>query len=90
MLKDIDKNIVDFVWNFDDIEKEFIVLLVKYFNLLVNGLMGILVGYVIEIFIYNLVEIIDGIVYLIDYFNVSLEKLMEYILGLDFLIGGIL
>lgn len=67
MLVDIEKEIVDFVWNFDDIEKELIVFLVWYLNFLVNGLIGIFVGYVIEILIYNLVEVIDGIIYMIDY-----------------------
>lgn len=59
---DIDKNIVEFVFNFDDISKEFVVFLVMFFNLLVNGFIGILVGYVIDIFFYYLGEVIDVVI----------------------------
>ena len=90
LLKDIDKNTVDFVWNFDDTEKEPTVLPAKYPNLLVNGSTGISAGYATEIPTHNLAEIIDGTVYLIDHPNASLEKLMEYIPGPDFPTGGIL
>lgn len=90
LLKDIEKNTVDFVWNFDDTEKEPTVLPAKYPNLLVNGSTGISAGYATEIPTHNLAEIIDGTVYLIDHPNASLEKLMEYIPGPDFPTGGIL
>ena len=83
-------NTVDFVWNFDDTEKEPTVLPAKYPNLLVNGSTGISAGYATEIPTHNLAEIIDGTVYLIDHPNASLEKLMEYIPGPDFPTGGIL
>ncbi|OJG98286.1 DNA topoisomerase IV, A subunit [Enterococcus termitis] len=90
LLKDIEKDTVDFVWNFDDTEKEPTVLPAKYPNLLVNGSTGISAGYATEIPTHNLVEIIDGTIYLIDHPNASLDKLMEFIPGPDFPTGGIL
>ncbi|GGC81419.1 DNA topoisomerase IV subunit A [Enterococcus wangshanyuanii] len=90
MLKDIEKDTVDFVWNFDDTEKEPTVLPAKYPNLLVNGSTGISAGYATEIPTHNLAEIIDGTIYLIDHPNASLDKLMEFIPGPDFPTGGIL
>lgn len=90
LLKDIEKETVDFVWNFDDTEKEPTVLPAKYPNLLVNGSTGISAGYATEIPTHNLAEIIDGTIYLIDHPNVTLDKLMEFIPGPDFPTGGIL
>lgn len=90
ILKDIEKETVDFVWNFDDTEKEPTVLPAKFPNLLVNGSTGISAGYATEIPTHNLAEIIDGTIYLIDHPNASLDKLMEYIPGPDFPTGGIL
>ncbi|MEG2254949.1 MAG: DNA topoisomerase (ATP-hydrolyzing), partial [Vagococcus sp.] len=90
LLKDIEKETVNFVWNFDDTEKEPTVLPAKYPNLLVNGSTGISAGYATEIPTHNLGEIIDGTVYLIDHPNASLDKLMEFIPGPDFPTGGIL
>ncbi|MDA9470333.1 DNA topoisomerase IV subunit A [Enterococcus sp. 5H] len=90
LLKDIEKETVDFVWNFDDTEKEPTVLPAKYPNLLVNGSTGISAGYATEIPTHNLSEIIDGTIYLIDHPNASLDKLMEFIPGPDFPTGGIL
>ena len=90
LLKDIEKDTVDFVWNFDDTEKEPTVLPAKYPNLLVNGSTGISAGYATEIPTHNLIEIIDGTIYLIDHPNASLDKLMEYIPGPDFPTGAIL
>jgi topoisomerase-4 subunit A len=90
LLKDIEKETVDFVWNFDDTEKEPTVLPAKYPNLLVNGSTGISAGYATEIPTHNLAEIIDGTIYLIDHPNASLDKLMEFIPGPDFPTGGIL
>lgn len=90
MLSDIDKGTVDFVWNFDDTEKEPTVLPAKYPNLLVNGSTGISAGYATEIPTHNLSEVVDGAIYLIDHPNAPLEKLMEYIPGPDFPTGGIL
>ncbi|MBO0480464.1 DNA topoisomerase IV subunit A [Vagococcus fluvialis] len=90
LLTDIEKETVNFVWNFDDTEKEPTVLPAKYPNLLVNGSTGISAGYATEIPTHNLAEIIDGTVYLIDHPNASLDKLMEFIPGPDFPTGGIL
>lgn len=90
LLKDIDKETVDFVWNFDDTEKEPTVLPAKFPNLLVNGSTGISAGYATEIPTHNLGEVIDGTVYLIDHPDASLEKLMQFIPGPDFPTGGIL
>jgi topoisomerase-4 subunit A len=90
LLKDIEKNTVELVWNFDDTEKEPTVLPAKYPNLLVNGSTGISAGYATEIPTHNLGEIIDGTVYLIDHPQASLDQLMRYIPGPDFPTGGIL
>ncbi|MTD38893.1 DNA topoisomerase IV subunit A [Erwinia sp. CPCC 100877] len=90
LLKDIEKETVDFVWNFDDTEKEPTVLPAKYPNLLVNGSTGISAGYATEIPTHNLAEVIDGTIYLIDHPHASLDKLMEFIPGPDFPTGGIL
>ena len=90
LLKDIEKNTVELVWNFDDTEKEPTVLPAKYPNLLVNGSTGISAGYATEIPTHNLGEIIDGTIYLIDHPQASLEQLMKYIPGPDFPTGGIL
>ncbi|MGC6767739.1 DNA topoisomerase IV subunit A [Enterococcus sp. LJL51] len=90
MLRDIEKETVDFVWNFDDTEKEPTVLPAKFPNLLVNGSTGISAGYATEIPPHNLMEVIDGTIYLIDHPNASLAKIMEYIPGPDFPTGGIL
>ncbi|MBL1230720.1 DNA topoisomerase IV subunit A [Enterococcus sp. BWB1-3] len=90
MLQDIEKETVDFVWNFDDTEKEPTVLPARYPNLLVNGSTGISAGYATEIPPHNLTEVIDGTIYLIDHPKASLEKMMEYIPGPDFPTGGIL
>lgn len=90
LLKDIEKNTVELVWNFDDTEKEPTVLPAKYPNLLVNGSTGISAGYATEIPTHNLGEIIDGTIYLIDHPQASLDQLMKYIPGPDFPTGGIL
>lgn len=90
LLKDIEKETVEFVWNFDDTEKEPTVLPAKFPNLLVNGSTGISAGYATEIPTHNLAEVIDGTIYLIDHPQATTEKLMEYIPGPDFPTGGIL
>lgn len=90
LLTDIEKETVDFIWNFDDTEKEPTVLPAKYPNLLVNGSTGISAGYATEIPTHNLGEVIDGTIYLIDHPTASLDKLMEFIPGPDFPTGGIL
>lgn len=90
LLKDIDKETVDLVWNFDDTEKEPTVLPAKFPNLLVNGSTGISAGYATEIPTHNLGEVIDGTIYLIDHPQATLDQLMKYIPGPDFPTGGIL
>ncbi|MDR3157003.1 MAG: DNA topoisomerase IV subunit A, partial [Lactobacillales bacterium] len=90
LLADIEKETVEFVWNFDDTEKEPTVLPAKFPNLLVNGSTGISAGYATEIPTHNLAEVIDGVVYLIDHPGASLAKIMELIPGPDFPTGAIL
>ncbi len=84
LLKDIEKETVDFVWNFDDTEKEPVVLPAQYPNLLVNGSTGISAGYATEIPSHNLEEVIEGTIYLIDHPNATVDKLMAFIPGPDF------
>ncbi|MDR2832693.1 MAG: DNA topoisomerase IV subunit A [Streptococcaceae bacterium] len=90
LLQDIEKETVDFVWNFDDTEKEPTVLPAKFPNLLVNGSTGISAGYATEIPTHNLGEIIDGTIHLIDNPNATLEKMMTFIPGPDFPTGAII
>lgn len=90
MLKDIDKKTVDFVLNFDDTAEEPTVLPARFPNLLVNGATGISAGYATEIPPHNLGEVTDGLVYLLDHPDATLEKMMTFIKGPDFPTGGIL
>ncbi|MDU7215531.1 DNA gyrase subunit A [Clostridium sp.] len=90
MLRDINKNTVDFVPNFDGSEKEPAVLPARYPNLLVNGSSGIAVGMATNIPPHNLGEIIDGTVMLIDSPETSVLELMTIIKGPDFPTAGII
>lgn len=90
ILRDIDKDIIDFVFNYDDILKELDILLSCLFNFLVNGVNGIVVGMVIFIFLYRIDEIIDVLVYVLENFNVGLDEILEFVKGFDFFIGGII
>lgn len=90
MLRDINKNTVDFVPNFDGSEKEPAVLPARYPNLLVNGSSGIAVGMATNIPPHNLGEIIDGTVMLIDNPETSVLELMTIIKGPDFPTAGII
>lgn len=90
LLRDIDKDTVEMVLNFDDTEKEPTVLPARFPNLLVNGATGISAGYATEIPPHNLGEVIDAFVYLIDHPEATLEDLMQFIQGPDFPTGGIL
>ncbi|MDR2465194.1 MAG: DNA topoisomerase IV subunit A [Streptococcaceae bacterium] len=90
ILQDIEKETVDYVWNFDDTEKEPTVLPTRYPNLLVNGSTGISAGYATEIPPHTLGEVIDGTVFLIDHPEATLEEIMNYIPAPDFPTGGIL
>lgn len=90
MLRDINKETVDMVLNFDDTAEEPTVLPAKFPNLLVNGATGISSGYATEIPPHNLGEVIDGTIQLIDDPETSLKKMMSIIKGPDFPTGGIL
>jgi len=88
MLRDINKNTVDFMPNFDGEEQEPVVLPARYPNLLVNGSSGIAVGMATNIPPHNLGEIIDGTVMLIDNPDVTILELMTQIKGPDFPTGA--
>jgi len=90
MLSDIDKNVVDFMPNFDNRRKEPVVLPARFPNLLVNGSVGIAVGMATNIPTHNLGEIIDGTVYLMDNPDAELPELMEFIKGPDFPTGALI
>jgi DNA gyrase subunit A len=90
MLKDLDKNTVNFVSNFDDTLKEPSVLPAMLPNLLVNGSSGIAVGMATNIPPHNLVEVIDGCIALIKDENLDNEKLMKFVKAPDFPTGGII
>ncbi len=89
MLRDINKETVDFVPNFDESEKEPSVLPSKFPNLLVNGSSGIAVGMATNIPPHNLGEIIDGTVAFIDDPDISIDELMKHVKGPDFPTAGI-
>ena len=88
-LSDLDRNVVDFVPNFDETEKEPIVLPARIPNLLVNGSEGIAVGMATSIPPHNLGEVIDATIALIRDQNLSDEQLMDIVKGPDFPTGGI-
>ena len=88
-LGDLDKDVVDFVPNFDETEREPEVLPVRIPNLLVNGAEGIAVGMVTSIPTHNLGEVIDGVKAMIRKSDITTEELMKYIKGPDFPTGGI-
>ena len=88
-LSDLDKDVVDFVPNFDETEKEPSVLPVRIPNLLVNGSDGIAVGMATSIPPHNLGEVIDGVKAYMDNNQITTRELMHYIKGPDFPTGGI-
>ena len=88
MVRDINKNTVDFESNFDETEKEPKILPSRFPNILVNGTMGIAVGMATNIPPHNLGEVIDGCVAYIDNHDVTTDELMEYIKGPDFPTGA--
>lgn len=90
MLKDIDKDTVDFVPNFDETLEQPSVLPSKFPNLLVNGSAGIAVGMATNIPPHNLGEVIDGLIELIDNPDVSIKELMAHVKGPDFPTGAII
>ena len=88
-LADLDKNIVDFMPNFDETEKEPEVLPVRVPNLLINGADGIAVGMATSIPPHNLSEVIDAVEAYMKQEDISTKQLMKYIKGPDFPTGGI-
>lgn len=88
MLRDIDKETVDFQKNFDDTLDEPIVLPTRIPNLLVNGASGIAVGMATNMPPHNLTETINGIIAYIDNREITIEELMQYIKAPDFPTGG--
>ncbi|MCY3059819.1 DNA topoisomerase IV subunit A [Aerococcus urinae] len=90
LLKDLNKDTVDTILNFDDTEEEPVVLPAGFPNLLVNGSQGISAGYATEIPTHNLGEVIDAVNYYIDHPKAKVETLMKYLPGPDFPTGGII
>ena len=90
LLRDINKDTVDFVPNFDESEKEPAILPSRFPNILVNGTMGIAVGMATNIPPHNLSEVIDGCVAYIDNPEIDILGLMQHIKGPDFPTGGII
>ena len=90
LLRDIDKDTVDFVPNYDDSMQEPDVLPSRVPNLLLNGSSGIAVGMATNIPPHSLNELVDGLLLLLDNKEASLEELMEFIKGPDFPTGGII
>ncbi len=90
MLRDINKNTVDFVPNFDGEEKEPSVVPSRFPNLLVNGSSGIAVGMATNIPPHNLGEVIDGVSMIIDNPEITIKELMTVIKGPDFPTAGII
>ncbi len=90
LLRDIEKETVDFVPNFDDTSKEPTVLPAMFPNLLVNGSTGISAGYATEIPPHHLGEVIDAVIMKMDNPDVSVDELMTVIQGPDFPTGGII
>ena len=87
-LADLDKDVVDFGPNFDETEKEPLVLPVKVPNLLINGAEGIAVGMATSIPPHNFSEVIDGVIAYMKNPDITTEEMMQYIQGPDFPTGG--
>ncbi len=90
LLKDIDKDTVDFVPNYDGTETEPVVLPARFPNLLVNGSSGIAVGMATNIPPHNLTELIDALIFMIDNKDATLEDILKFVKGPDFPTGGII
>lgn len=88
-LADLDKNVVDFMPNFDETEKEPVVLPVRVPNILINGAEGIAVGMTTSIPTHNLSEVVDAVIAYIDNEDITTRELMEYMPGPDFPTGGL-
>ena len=90
MLRDIDKNTVDFVPNFDDTREQPTVLPARFPNLLVNGSDGIAVGMATNIPPHNLGEVIDATIAQLNNPNISIEELIQYLPAPDYPTGGLI
>jgi DNA gyrase subunit A len=90
MLDDIEKDTVDFQFNFDDSEREPTVLPTRVPQLLINGSSGIAVGMATNMMPHNLAEVIDGCVAFIDDREITIEQLMQHVKAPDFPTGGII
>ncbi|MBO5474962.1 MAG: DNA gyrase subunit A [Bacilli bacterium] len=90
LLRDIKKDTIDFVDNFDATTREPSVLPSRFPNILVNGTMGIAVGMATNIPPHNLSEVIDGCVAYIDNHDITLDELMQYVKGPDFPTGAVI
>lgn len=90
LLRDIEKETVDFVPNFDDTSSEPTVLPARFPNLLVNGSTGISAGYATDIPPHNLVEIIDAVIKRLSRPDCDLDTLLKIVKGPDFPTGGII
>jgi DNA gyrase subunit A len=88
MLNDIEKDTVDFQFNFDDSEREPTVLPTRIPQLLINGSSGIAVGMATNMMPHNLSEVIDGCIAFIDNREITIDELMQYIKAPDFPTGG--
>lgn len=88
MLRDIEKNTVDFVANYDGTRKEPVVLPSPFPQLIVNGALGIAVGMATNIPPHNLSEVLDGLIYLVDHPKAQTQDLFKFIKGPDFPTGG--
>lgn len=90
LTRDIDKNTVDFIPNFDGEEKEPVVLPAKFPNLLVNGTTGIAVGFASNMPPHNLTEVINAIQYRLKNENCTLDEIMQFIKAPDFPTGALI
>lgn len=90
MLKDIEKDTVDFKDNFDGLDKEPVILPARIPQLLINGAMGIAVGMATSMPPHNLSEVLDGVMATIKNPQISIDELMEYIPAPDFPTGGVI
>lgn len=88
MLRDLNKNTVDFIDNYDGSEKEPAILPARFPSLLVNGASGIAVGMATSIPTHNLTEVINGTLAIIENPDITIDKLMEYIPAPDFPTGA--
>jgi DNA gyrase subunit A len=90
ILRDIEKETVDFIDNFDGLDKEPVILPARIPNLLINGVMGIAVGMATSMPPHNLTEVLNGVLATIKNPDISISELMKFIPGPDFPTGGVI